>query len=151
MKEHLGKSEYSFWNNADYNINVYSIMIPPCYYSNPSTVYPDTTLPTQLPLQMIEIEPNREYVYSYTRSTLGDIYSEFNADTISYFVISTDTLEKYGWDSIRAGYRILQRYDYSIADYHPGCAPTFPPTEEMRNIKMWPPYGTYDEHGNRVK
>ena len=31
------------------------------------------------------------------------------------------------------------------------CQISFPPTEEMRNIKMWPPYGTYDEHGNRLK
>lgn len=27
---------------------------------------------------------------------------------------------------------------------------SFPPTEEMRKIKMWPPYGTYDEHGYRI-
>lgn len=26
----------------------------------------------------------------------------------------------------------------------------FPPSEEMRDIKMWPPYGTYDENGHRV-
>jgi len=150
MAKHLGESEYSFKNKATYNISVYSMMIPPCYYSNPATVYPDTTLPTQMPLQMREIEPNREYVYSYTRWTLEDIYNSFNTDTISYFVISTDTLEKYGWDSVRIGYRILQRYDYSVMDYYPSGTPTFPPTEAMRNIKMWPPYGTYDEHGNRV-
>ncbi len=26
----------------------------------------------------------------------------------------------------------------------------FPPTEDMRDFKMWPPYGTYDVYGNRV-
>lgn len=26
----------------------------------------------------------------------------------------------------------------------------FPPTEQMKDYKMWPPYGTYDENGHRV-
>lgn len=26
-----------------------------------------------------------------------------------------------------------------------------PPSEEMRDIKMWPPYGTYDANGHRVE
>ena len=43
---------------------------------------------------------------------------------------------------------LFSLYDISLNDfrlmfYHP----TFPPTEEMRNIKMWPPYGTYDSTG----
>lgn len=28
---------------------------------------------------------------------------------------------------------------------------SFPPTEEMRDIKMWPLYGTYDSTGHRIK
>jgi len=31
------------------------------------------------------------------------------------------------------------------------CMIYFPPTEAMRDFKMWPPYGTYDAHGNRVE
>lgn len=27
----------------------------------------------------------------------------------------------------------------------------FPPTESMSTFRMWPPYGTYDAHGNKVE
>ena len=27
---------------------------------------------------------------------------------------------------------------------------SFPPSEDMKDFKMWPPYGTYDVYGNRV-
>ncbi len=45
-------------------------------------------------------------------------------------------------------------YDMSLADakhvYDKDCF-AFPPTEAMRNIKMWPPYGTYDSLGHLVQ
>ena len=68
-------------------------------------------------------------------------YERYNTDTIFWYVRKAEDNE------------ILQRYDMSLADakhvYDKDCF-AFPPTEAMRNIKMWPPYGTYDEHGNRV-
>ena len=30
-----------------------------------------------------------------------------------------------------------------------GCEISFPPTEAMRDFRMWPPYGTYDSLGYR--
>ena len=74
-------------------------------------------------------------------------------DTIYFFVFSTETIEKYGWDSVRVSYNILQRYDISLKDYNALSRPfpSFPPCDAMRDIKMWPPYGTYDENGHRVE
>ena len=72
---------------------------------------------------------------------LDRLYAKYNTDTIFWYVRKAEDNE------------ILQRYDMSLADakhvYDKDCF-AFPPTEAMRNIKMWPPYGTYDEHGNRV-
>ncbi len=68
------------------------------------------------------------------------------------FVFNADTLETHGWDYAKEHNMVMQRYDLSLTDLQNlNWTLTFPPTEEMRNIKMWPPYGTYDEHGNRLK
>jgi hypothetical protein len=37
-------------------------------------------------------------------------------DTISMFILSKDTLDKYDWAKIRSDYNILKRYDLSLAD-----------------------------------
>lgn len=37
-------------------------------------------------------------------------------DTLFLFVFSTDTLNKYSWQEIRDGYKILKRYDLSLQD-----------------------------------
>ena len=143
-----------FENNADYRISFYSIVIPPMDFEN-SIVYPDTSLPLINPQQigkMLEIKPNGFTIYSETHAPVDVRYSDFNTDTISFFVFSTDTIEKYGWDSVRVSYNILQRYDISLYEFNAlsNPFPSFPPCDAMRNIKMWPPYGTYDENGHRV-
>jgi len=73
---------------------------------------------------------------------LDRLYKEYSRDTLYWFVRKTNDNE------------VLQRYDMSLSDAknvsNRNCF-SFPPTEEMRNMKMWPSYGTYDEHGNRLK
>ena len=53
----------------------------------------------------------------------------------------------------RSNDSVIQQYFLSLPDMkyimkHDGFA--FPPSPTMRNMKMWPPYGTYDAHGNRM-
>ena len=49
--------------------------------------------------------------------------------------------------------KYIQCYDMSISDFSKfeKIEIVFPPTNEMQHIKMWPPYGTYDEKGNKVR
>lgn len=37
-------------------------------------------------------------------------------DTLSVFIFHTDTLNKYKWEEIRTGYKILKRYNLSLED-----------------------------------
>jgi hypothetical protein len=37
-------------------------------------------------------------------------------DTLSVFIFSTDTLNKYSWEEVRKEYKILKRYDFSLKD-----------------------------------
>ena len=71
--------------------------------------------------------------------------------------ISLDTIKKYGWDDVVKNNRIYQRYDLCYDDVAPIQASTVgyiynhdcelwfsvPPTDCMKDVKMWPPYGHY--------
>lgn len=76
-------------------------------------------------------------------------------DTVSIFVYDADSINYYSWDTVIKYYKILQRYDISMSDLegleNSDCSSIlfFPPTEEMKHIHMWPPYGTYDESGQK--
>ena len=148
-----------FHNNTDYQISVYWELFPPQNPPSP-TVYPDTTLPGTCPyLNIRRLDSHSSQRYSCLDSDYQTLYNAYNVDTISIFVFSTDTLYFYGWPTVQKSYKILQRYDLSIEDCQRlseksgqrALLPCFPPSPEMKNMKMWPPYGTYDEHGNRVK
>ncbi len=66
-------------------------------------------------------------------------------DTLIVFVFNADTLALYGWEYVKEHYLIAQRYDLSLIDLQLlSWRLQFPPSSEMQNIKMWPPYGTYD-------
>ena len=69
-------------------------------------------------------------------------------DTLIVFVFNSDTLSSRGWDYVKDHNNVTQRYDLSLSNLRNlNWRIAFPPTEEMRNIKMWPPYGTYDSMG----
>ena len=87
-----------------------------------------------------------EYGYTvYGNDTVG-------YDTLSVYVFNDDTLARYGWQTVRENYLVHQRYDLSLDDLKLlNWQLYFPPSEEMRDIKMWPPYGTYDANGHRVE
>ena len=109
------------------------------YYSDPS-----------LDSISYRIKPGEEnegslFSWSTYESSFGNAY-----DTLLVFIINADTLENNGWNYIRENYIIEQRYDLSLADLqNVGFKLSFPPNETMKHIHMWPPYGTYDEHGQR--
>lgn len=70
-------------------------------------------------------------------------------DTLIVFVFNADTLALYGWEYVKEHYLIAQRYDLSLIDLQLlSWRLQFPPSSEMQNIKMWPPYGTYDSLGH---
>ena len=61
--------------------------------------------------------------------------------SLNYFLFYPDTLAKYDWETIRKDYKILIRYDLSRQDLKKldWCF-YYPPTEEMKGMKMFPPY-----------
>ncbi|MBQ6046227.1 MAG: hypothetical protein IJL38_01210 [Bacteroidales bacterium] len=136
-------------NNADYEISVYSMSVDE--NQSRGVIYPDTTLPNIPPLRIIDIDPRESKNVISTHDQWDSFYEQFGTDTISFFILSTDTLNEYGWTNIKNTYRILQRYDLSISDLEAvHFRLPFPPNKIMKTVKMWPPYGTYDATGHRV-
>lgn len=82
-------------------------------------------------------------------------YGGTRVDTVSFFVFDSDTIDYYSWDTVVKKNMVLQHYDLSIFDLENLMVSKyssilhFPPTEKMKHIHMWPPYGMFD--ANRGK
>ena len=60
---------------------------------------------------------------------------------MSVFIFDSEVLENIEWKEIRDNYMILKRYDLSLEDLQKlDFTLYYPPTEEMKDIKMYPPY-----------
>ena len=118
-------------NNSEHYITTYIGVISSEYGGS---LYPDTLLP---PIKVgIEIKPHsdRSYTYNYN-------YSKNKFDTICIFIWNTELASDVPWDSIRLKNKIIQRYDISYKDLENlKWKISYPPSSEMENIKMFPPY-----------
>ena len=145
------------------------------YFANQSSVtvhavvnyivpYPDTSLPKTpsvsdlIPIKAGDTIPLLEDL-GCSEELVFDVVTDgvptTPLDTVSIYIIGADTVALYSWDTVAKYNMYLQRYDLSLSDLEGlrscRCSSTlfFPPTEDMKHIHMWPPYGTYDEHGHR--
>ena len=75
--------------------------------------YPDTSMDVTKPLLKM-VYPSK---YSSLESKKQwDNVLVAPSDTISIFILSKDTLDKYDWAKIRNDYNILKRYDLSLEE-----------------------------------
>jgi hypothetical protein len=86
------------------------------YFTWPITdrLYPDTSLAENKP-NLLEILPNAKG-YWHISFEYKYLFDAIPSDTLSVFIFSTDTLNKYTWEEVRDGYKILKRYDLSYDD-----------------------------------
>lgn len=101
-------------------------------------IYPDTSLYREP--QGVIVYPGQTVDVGGGSLSWESIYE--NIDTISFVIYDVDTLVKYSWEKVKSNYLILQRYDLSIYDLQKlNYRLHYPPTEAMRNMKMYPAYG----------
>ena len=142
--------EYAYYlkNNADYSIT--ALKLPESWTLDIDN-YSDTTLPKEVYYHSWA-PANKGWIANVWPQSVDLLYfmERRHIDTICVFVFKTEVLEQYSWDSIRSNYLVLQRYDLSYEDVaNSNYEICFPPSEAMKHIHMWPPYGTYDENGNQ--
>lgn len=121
-------------NNTDY-----AIQAAPGLGSDWLNSYPDTAIS--------KLKPAFFYVAPHVRNYIGNggkwenVFPELPKDTLSIYIFNADTLNVYDWSKIKEGYKILKRYDLSLNDLKKlNWTIYYPPTEEMKNIHMYPPY-----------
>lgn len=100
--------------------------------------YPDTTF--QRYIYKAEIISNcKAVVLQYNRVFI--LRPENRQDTLSIFLISSNTMSKYAWDYISNAYDILCRYDLSGSDIlNLNYTIPYPPSPTMKDMKMYPSY-----------
>ena len=132
----------SVYNYTDHYINVLLSLGEP--------LYPDTLLPDRNYDLNVPVKPNLGRHYSQTLP-YKKFVKQYNSDTIIIFIFHTDTLSKYTWDEIRGGRKILKRYDVSWQELEKlNGRIAYPPTEAMKDMKMYPPYGSEGNVSNLV-
>jgi len=147
------KYSIEYINNSPYTIGVWGNIT-----FDTLTDYPDTSLYNNVNCDFFEVASKTSKMsngglsvpfYEFVRDALY-------ADTVSFFIIHTDTLVTNDCESIKQQYKILQRYDFSSEDlkkltnkYGTATIP-YPPIEEMKNMKMYPPYGTNNINNNII-
>lgn len=108
--------------------------------ANHSALYPDTLISDFEDRLSIEIPIGGKKSVAGGDATWENIFEvSAPSDTLSLFVFHTDTLSKYNWDVIRNQYKILKRYDISLADLRQiDFTITYPPDSSMEGIQMYP-------------
>ena len=129
--------------------------------------YPDTLLPKQSKFDTNAVSPQRRINYIPPLDSRAvyiiSAYSWEHAldwDTkhgvLSVYVFSSDTLESRSWDYVRSNNRYIVRYDLESKDLNTkalgfGRDIPFPPSEEMKSVKMYPPFEVvYNEWKDRI-
>ena len=125
-------------------------------YVDKSHDYPDTTLSrvqnVMTPGWNLMVQSHSTNNDAFTNRNSYEVDFRCRYDTLVVFVFNSDTLALYGWEYSKNNYCISQRYDLSLSDLQRlSWRLQFPPTEGMRDIKMWPPYGTYDSLGHPTR
>lgn len=75
--------------------------------------YPDTSVEVTKPL--LKMVYPLKYSSLESKKQWDDVLVA-PRDTISIFILSKDTVDKYSWDRIKSDYNVLRRYDLSLDD-----------------------------------
>lgn len=82
------------------------------------TIYPDTSLNHLVdPIynsQIHKVEAHRVQKNYY--GAPSESFFKYNIDTLSVFVFDAQVLENTPWDTVKAKYMVLKRYDLSLDD-----------------------------------
>ena len=113
---------------------------------NKGSYYHDNRLPNT-PRYLVEINPKTEDHFEAWMGPWKKYYKNYNY--IHVYIISKSTINNYSWQIIAEQGLFLVRYDLTKDDINrletvgnEGLSTyiSFPPSERMKNIHMWPPY-----------
>ena len=137
--------EFRWVNNANYDIIMHS------EYYGAAHIYPDTLFNIENLIDRpigILVKANTDQ-RQFLHERLEDVIHRTPKDTLSFFYFHADTVNKYSLKILQRDYKILQRYDLSsqdvitLKDRYGRPEIPYPPDTRMKDMKMYPPYGSY--------
>lgn len=111
--------------------------------------YPDLDLGSydisNMQVHQRRIMPNKAssnpLMFGDINASWEDRFQVLHIDTLIIQVFDSRIIDEYTWEKIRSDYMILQQYFVSLENLQSvDWEITFPPTPEMKDIKMWPPF-----------
>lgn len=123
-------------NTSNRNVNIYFNQNESYIY-----IYPDTSITNFRTRVRASIKPNTLIDIAGGSAPWEKIFEvRVPNDTMSIFVIDSDTLNNHPWDTIRSQYLILQRYDLSLKDLENRKFEIEYPYDPSRGkLKVWKP------------
>jgi len=113
-------------------------------YADWSIYYPDTSSINTIPIyyDWNKILPNDEFgLMGIRHSTWKSTFEYHKIDTLMIYIFDEEVLKNNTWGNVIRYYLVLQRYDLSLQDLEKlNWKIYYPPTEAMKDIKMFPPY-----------
>lgn len=162
------RSRATIVNQSDHSI----VICEAAHNPMQPTVYPDTLLPTYLfiyydngldkeatsyfdtPSDTVNygalVKPGevRNALLSQYEFAWDNFNKQFPAGYYSVFIIDGETVLEKSWETIRKDNDYIVRYDLTFYDLKTlKQTIPFPPTEDMRDMKMWPPYDEISSGG----
>ena len=123
-------------NESDKNIVILKLYYD--YQKNPNDtiIYDDFSV---YELSMRSIKPKETLSIIYWNKREKDVISA--ADTFSVHILDEEVVYEYSWKEVCNKYKVLCRYDLSGQDIiNLNFTIPYPPSPEMKNMKMYPPY-----------
>ena len=134
-------------NNSEFTISFYIPLI-----GMNGGIYPDTTITFDKKNVGYPTKSGDIAHAGISNISLERWVQSFPNDTVSIYIFDKEILDSFLWEIIQQDYNILQRYDLSLEDfytlYNKSKIPviTYPPTEAMKDMKMYPPYELHKGH-----
>ena len=120
---------FKFENNSDVDIYIYLGAIERKFGG---TLFPDTAVSRVR--AGIPVRRGSDIRISRFSQEVWDV-----TDTLCLFIFDAGVFNRYSWEEIKSGYKILKRYDLTLEDFQRlRWSIPFPPTEDMRSIRMYP-------------
>jgi len=132
----------NFSNNSEINLRVTNAFVHEFFYPDPSNI---RQLSSTAKYQNYKInsgeQNNRKAMWSsmcYEATFNRDTYS----DIVYVYVFDAAVVENTPWEVVARDYLVLKRYDLTLEDLQLlDWKITYPPTEAMKNVTQYPPYG----------
>ena len=132
-----------FSNNSEKNLRVTEVFVHQIFFPDP---FDTKTLSSTAELQKYKInsseQNNRDAMYSNLRCYEDIFKRDTYSDEVYVYIFDAELIENTPWEVVTRDYLVLKRYDLTLSDLQRlDWRVTYPPTEAMKDIKQYPPYG----------